>query len=43
MLNEVVVVGKYGQMKRADVTGSVVSINEKAVERSVPTSIDQVL
>jgi TonB-dependent SusC/RagA subfamily outer membrane receptor len=42
MLNEVVVVG-YGQMKRADVTGSVVSINEKAVERSVPTSIDQVL
>ena len=42
MLNEVVVVG-YGQMKRSDVTGSVVSINEKAVERSVPTSIDQVL
>ena len=42
MLSEVVVVG-YGQMKRADVTGSVVSINEKAVERSVPTSIDQVL
>lgn len=41
-LNEVVVVG-YGQMKRADVTGSVVSVNEKAIERSVPTSIDQVL
>jgi TonB-linked SusC/RagA family outer membrane protein len=42
VLNEVVVVG-YGQMKRADVTGSVVSVNEKAIERSVPTSIDQVL
>lgn len=41
-LNEVVVVG-YGQMKRSDVTGSVVSVNEKAIERSVPTSIDQVL
>lgn len=42
ILNEVVVVG-YGQMKRSDVTGSVVSVNEKAIERSVPTSIDQVL
>ncbi len=42
VLSEVVVVG-YGQMKRADVTGSVVSVNEKAIERSVPTSIDQVL
>jgi len=42
LLNEVVVVG-YGQMKRADVTGSVVSVNEKAIERSVPTSVDQVL
>lgn len=42
VLNEVVVVG-YGQMKRSDVTGSVVSVNEKAIQRSVPTSIDQVL
>jgi len=42
MLSEVVVVG-YGQMKRADVTGSVVSVNEKAIQKSVPTSIDQVL
>ncbi len=42
LLDEVVVVG-YGTMKRADVTGSVVSVNEKAIERSVPTSIDQVL
>lgn len=42
LLNEVVVVG-YGQMKRADVTGSVVSVNSKSIERSVPTSLDQVL
>ncbi len=42
LLNEVVVVG-YGQMKRADLTGSVVSVNEKAFEKSVNTSIDQVL
>ena len=42
LLNEVVVVG-YGQMKRSDVTGSMVSVNSKAIERSVPTSIDQVL
>lgn len=41
-LSEVVVVG-YGQMKRSDVTGSVVSVNSKSIERSVPTSIDQVL
>ncbi len=41
-LSEVVVVG-YGQMKRSDMTGAVVSVNEKAIERSVPTSIDQVL
>lgn len=42
LLNEVVVVG-YGTMKRSDVTGSMVSVNSKAIERSVPTSIDQVL
>ena len=42
VLNEVVVVG-YGQMKRSDLTGSMVSVNSKSIERSVPTSIDQVL
>jgi len=42
MLNEVVVVG-YGQMKRSDLTGSVVSVDDKAIKKSVPTSIDQVL
>jgi len=42
VLNEVVVVG-YGQMKRSDLTGSVSSVGEKAIEKSVPTSIDQVL
>lgn len=41
-IEEVVVVG-YGAMKRSDVTGSVVSVGEKAFERSVTTSIDQVL
>ena len=42
MLDEVVVVG-YGQMKRSDLTGSVVSVNEDAIKKSVVTSIDQVL
>ncbi|NDV60211.1 TonB-dependent receptor [Bacteroides sp. 519] len=42
MLDEVVVVG-YGQMKRSDLTGSVVSVNNEAISKSVPTSIDQVL
>ena len=42
MLDEVVVVG-YGQMKRSDLTGSVVSVNDAAIAKSVPTSIDQVL
>lgn len=42
LLDEVVVVG-YGQMRRSDVTGSVVSVNQKAIQKSVPTSIDQVL
>ncbi|MGQ1948202.1 SusC/RagA family TonB-linked outer membrane protein [Geofilum sp. OHC36d9] len=41
-LDEVVVVG-YGQMKRSDVTGSMVSVASDAIEKSVPTSIDQVL
>ena len=41
-LDEVVVVG-YGQMKRSDLTGSVVSVNDAAIKKSVPTSIDQVL
>ena len=42
LLEEVVVVG-YGKMKRSDLTGSVVSVNSKAIEKSVPTSVDQVL
>lgn len=41
-LQEVVVVG-YGHMKRADLTGSVSSVGEKAIEKSVATSVDQVL
>ena len=41
-LEELVVVG-YGQMKRSDLTGSVVSVGEDAVKKSIPTSIDQVL
>ena len=41
-LEEVVVVG-YGQMKRTDVTGSVVSVSSDAIQKSVVTSIDQVL
>lgn len=42
LLDEVVVVG-YGQMKRSDLTGSVVSVSNDAITKSVPTSIDQVL
>ncbi|MBQ0047822.1 MAG: TonB-dependent receptor [Prevotellaceae bacterium] len=42
LLSDVVVVG-YGQMKRSDLTGAVVSVDSKAIEKSVPTSIDQVL
>lgn len=42
VLDEVVVVG-YGQMKRSDLTGSVVSVNEDAIKKSVITSVDQVL
>ncbi len=41
-MDEVVVVG-YGQMKRSDVTGSVVSVGDDAIKKSVVTSIDQVL
>ena len=41
-IKEVVVVG-YGQMKRSDLTGSVVSINKDAIEKSIPTTVDQVL
>jgi TonB-linked SusC/RagA family outer membrane protein len=41
-LEEVVVIG-YGQMKRSDLTGSVVSVSSDAIARSVTTSFDQVL
>ncbi len=41
-LDEVVVVG-YGTMKRSDLTGSVVSVSDAAIKKSIPTSIDQVL
>jgi TonB-linked SusC/RagA family outer membrane protein len=41
-IDEVVVVG-YGQMKRSDLTGSVVSVSSDAISKSVITSIDQVL
>jgi TonB-linked SusC/RagA family outer membrane protein len=41
-LDEVVVVG-YGQMKRSDLTGSVVSVSSEAISQSVTTSIDQAL
>lgn len=42
LLDEVVVVG-YGQMKRTDLTGSVVSVSSDAISKSVTTSVDQVL
>ncbi len=42
ILDEVVVVG-YGQMKRSDLTGSVVSVNDAAIKKSVSTSVDQAL
>lgn len=41
-LSEVVVVG-YGTMKRSDLTGAVTSVGSKSIEKSIPTSIDQVL
>lgn len=42
MLDEVVAVG-YGSMQRSDLTGSVVSVNSKAIEQAAATTIDQVL
>ncbi|MDR1984643.1 MAG: TonB-dependent receptor [Prevotellaceae bacterium] len=42
MLTEAVAIG-YGQMKRSDLTGSVVSVSSDAITKSVVTSIDQVL
>ncbi len=42
VLDEVVVVG-YGQMKRSDLTGAVVSVSSDAIQKTVTTSIDQVL
>lgn len=42
VLDEVVVVG-YGSMKKTDMTGAVTSVGQAAIEKSVPTSIDQVL
>lgn len=42
MLDDVVVVG-YGVMKRSDITGSVVSVSQEDMKKSVITSVDQVL
>lgn len=42
VLGEVVVVG-YGTMRKSDLTGAVSQVGEAAIEKSVPTSIDQVL
>ena len=42
LLNEVVVVG-YGTMRKSDLTGAVTQVDNKAIEKSVTTSIDQVL
>jgi TonB-linked SusC/RagA family outer membrane protein len=42
LLEEVVVVG-YGTMRRSDLTGSVASVKSEAIQKSVPTSLDQVL
>lgn len=41
-LGDVVVVG-YGAMKRSDLTGSVVSVGAESIDKSVITSVDQVL
>ncbi|HSD07128.1 TonB-dependent receptor [Flavobacterium sp.] len=41
-LDEVVVVG-YGTMKRKDLTGSISTVNSKAITQTVTTSIEQVL
>lgn len=42
VLNEVVAVG-YGTMKRSDLTGSVSSVNSKAIEQSGAMTIDQAM
>jgi len=42
MLEQVVVVG-YGTMKRSDLTGSVSSIDEKAIKQGVNTSLEQAM
>ena len=42
VLGEVVVVG-YGTMRKSDLTGAVAQVGEKAIEKAIPTSIDQVL
>lgn len=42
LLNEVVVVG-YGTMRKSDLTGAVTQVDNKAIEKTVSTSIDQVL
>jgi len=42
LLNEVVVVG-YGTMRKSDLTGAVTQVDSKDFEKSVSTSIDQVL
>ncbi|MBR1541886.1 MAG: TonB-dependent receptor [Bacteroidaceae bacterium] len=42
LLGEVVVVG-YGTMRKSDLTGAVTQVDEKAFEKSISTSIDQVL
>jgi TonB-linked SusC/RagA family outer membrane protein len=41
-LDEVVVIG-YGQMKRRDLTGSVVSVTSEDISKTVSTTFDQVL
>lgn len=42
LLDEVVVVG-YGTMRKSDLTGAVTQVGDKAIEKTVSTSIDQVL
>jgi TonB-linked SusC/RagA family outer membrane protein len=41
-LDEVVVIG-YGQMKRSDLTGSVVSVTSEEISKTVSTTFEQVL
>lgn len=42
VLNEIVVVG-YGTMKKSDLTGAITSVKSDAIDKSVVTSVDQVL